>query len=96
MENFEFGSHSSDEEYDSDGGSEYYSDGEDRSYPDVAYIRSYDRFELLTTNDNNLVKHPQQVGYPLFDPVGDFFETLKNNELVNEHLKQAMDVGYDC
>jgi len=94
MEDYETGSQPSDEEfsYESDGyeGFTPYSDGEDSSYTDKAYLPY--NFDNRIEQDDDLDNQSTQVGYPLFDPIGDFFESFESELLVMEHLAQAVDL----
>jgi len=94
MEDYETSSQPSDEEfsYESDGfdGFASYSDGEDSSYMDKAYLPY--NFDNRIVHDDDLDNQSTQVGYPLFDPIGDFFESFESELLAIGHLAQAVDL----
>lgn len=97
MEDYETSSQPSDEEfsYESDGfdgidGFASYSDGEDSSYIDKVYL-PYNFDNRIEQNDD-LDNQSTQVGYPLFDPISDFFESFESELLAIGHLTQAVDV----
>lgn len=82
--------HSDDEfVYDSDG---FYEtpEPEERHALDIAYT-SYDDNDWTTPIEqhNDIDRVP--AGFPIFDPEGDYFESLANDDMVTAHLAQAID-----
>ena len=79
--------------FDTDEIEETLSDGEERSYLDEAYVPIEEREDQPDDSADNMNLH--QVAYPLFDPIGDYFETLANDEIVSNHLAQATNVTFE-